>query len=126
MGLATKQIVVSVTKAKNGKLTFNFKPSVLEVSEKERVVWTRAVNGSEEFEFAALAFYERNPFTSVVVHKRANSITALDYYYGQGAVDEVEVDYDYSVFVKLDDGTYTNSDDWKPIGDGGGPTIRNK
>ena len=34
----------------------------------------------------------------------------------QGAVDEVEIDYDYSVLIKLDDGTYFNSDDWQTYG----------
>ena len=38
MGFETKKIEVSVTKA-NDRLRFNFNPSVLEVGEKERVVW---------------------------------------------------------------------------------------
>ena len=127
MAFANQKITVSIQKVgtkPNTKLQFKFTPPKLDVSEKGRVTWTST--GSNKFTFAALAFYERNPFSSVVVHKDTNSISALDHYYGQGAVDEGEVEYHYSVLVKLDDGTYVNSEDCRAMTNGGSPTIRNK
>ena len=104
---------------------FTFSDPILPVEDKERVVWILAKSSQPQFEFAALAFYERNPFSGVVIHEDA--ITALDYYEPKKKGKKY-TDHEYSVLVKdTTNHTYYNSCDWGPYAsDTGGPTIRNK
>ena len=107
---------------------FTFSDPQLPVDDKERVVWILAQSSQSQFEFAALAFHKRNPFSGVVIHK--DVISALDYY--EAKKDPLDFsDHQYSILVKDITNkaihTYYNSHDWGPYPtDTGGPTIRNK
>ena len=103
----------------NSEPTFGFKPPILDVSDVARVMW-RPAKGSTDFTFAALVFHHKNPFKDIVVHRKANEMSALDDY-------EVPARHTYSVLVKVRTAgktTYYNSTDAVHPDDG--PTIRNK
>ena len=91
------------------KFTFSADPVV--EHGKANISWGR---GGTNFVFAAVAFYEGNPFSSIVVQD--SGITAVD-------DNQAPHNYKYCVLVRVPNGTYYSS----TLGaiDNGGPTIRN-
>jgi len=105
-----KLYTVTVTLDNSVPPNFSFSPDPVVDHGKATISW---VQGSANFEFAALAFDHLNPFQNVVVTDR--EITAVD-------DNQVREDHKYSVLVKVNHVYYSS------LGGGmgaGGPTIRN-
>jgi hypothetical protein len=105
-----KLYTVTVTLDNSVPPNFAFSPDPVVDPGKATISW---VQGSSNFDFAALAFDHPNPFQNVVVS--ATGITAVD-------DNQRPEKHKYSVLVKVNHVYYSSEGG---LTGGGGPTIRN-